>query len=68
MKRILFFILIVGLITFIFSQVPVWNINNSSINLLLENLTSINYTIYKDSKLSLIKEIRKTNDDIAQQN
>jgi len=68
MKIILSFILFIGLITFIFSQVPVWNLTNSSINLLLENSTTFNYTIYKDTKLSLIKEIRETNDDISQQN
>ena len=68
MKIIVSFILFIGLITFIFSQVPVWNLTNSSINLLLENSTSINYTIYKDAKLSLLKEIRETNDEISQQN
>jgi len=68
MKRILSFILFLGLIISSFSQVPVWNLSNSSINLLLENSTSINYTIYKDIKLSLIKEISKTNDGITQKN
>jgi len=68
MKRILSFILFLGLIIFSFSQIPVWNLSNSSINLLLKNSTSINYTIYKDTKLSLIKEISKTNDNITQQN
>ena len=69
MKRILSFILSFGLIAFIFSQVPAWNLSNSAINI-LENSTSFNYTIFSNTnpKLNLIKEIRKINDDIIQQN
>jgi len=69
MKRIVSFILFIGLITFIFTQVPVWNLSNSAINL-LENSTSFNYKIYSNTNpsLNLTKEIRKINDEISQQN
>jgi hypothetical protein len=69
MKRILSFILFIGLIAFIVSQVPVWNLSNSAINL-LENSTSFNYKIYSKTNpnLNLIKEIKKTNNEISQQN
>ena len=69
MKKILSFILFIGLIAFIFSQVPVWNLSNSAINL-LENSNSFNYQIYEnyDIGFKLIKEIKKTNNEISQQN
>ena len=69
MKRIVSFILFIGLITFIFTQVPVWDLSNSAINL-LENSTSFNYKIYSNTNpsLNLTKEIRKINDEISQQN
>ena len=69
MKTILSFILFIELISFIFSQVPVWNLSNSAINL-LEKSNSFKYTIYSNSDqgLNLIKEINKTNDDISQKN
>ena len=70
MKRILSFILLVELFILIFSQVPVWNLSNSAINLLLDNSTPFKYTIYKNDTMNFIltKEIKKTNEDITQQN
>ena len=70
MKIILSFILFVGLIAFIFSQVPVWNLSNSALNLLLENSTFFKYTIYNNSDIGfyLIKEINKISDEISQNN
>ena len=70
MKIILSLILFVELIEFIFSQVPVWNLSNSAINLLFENSTSFKYTIYDNSDigLNLIKVINKNSDEISQQN
>ena len=69
MKKNLFFILFIGLISFIFSQVPVWNFNISAINL-LENSNSFKYTIYSNDamKFNLTKVVSKAIDDISQQN
>ena len=70
MNKFLLFILFFGLITHIFSQIPVWDFKESAIDLLSNNSIFYEYVLFenKQENFKLIKEINKTNEEINQKN
>lgn len=70
MINILSSLFLFELLLFTYAQIPIWNFEKSSIDLLSENPNFYKYTIFSSDtdKIYLTKELNKTTENIDQQN